>query len=103
MKKMPTAVAENAYRVLTRYAEAASDYYSSESFIFHYGVVQDTSDYYVLNCMDSLSRTFVCKENGDMWLIGKGNDRANPILRKISREMRGEVEYGDFIIRKNAV
>jgi hypothetical protein len=38
-----------------------------------------------------------------MWLIGKGSDRANPILRKISREMRGEVEIAEFIVRRNAI
>jgi hypothetical protein len=103
MKKMPTSIAENVYRVLTRYADAKSDYYSSEEFIFHFGVVHDTSDSFKLTCMDDSPRTFVCKENGDMWLIGKGSDRANPILRKISREMRGEVEIAEFIVRRNAI
>ena len=98
---MPTAVAENVYKVLTRFAEAKPDYYSSEEFIFHFGVVQNTSDSFNLTCMDDSPRTFICKENGDMWLIGKGSDRTNPILRKISREMRGEIAMEEFIIRKN--
>ena len=87
MKKLPTAIAEKVYRVLTKFAEAKSDFYSREEFIFHFGVIQNTSDRFRLSCMDDSPRTFVCKEDGRMWLEGKGRERVNPILHKIAEEV----------------
>lgn len=100
---MPTRFAERVYSILVKFAEAKPDYYSSEEFIFHFGVVDNTDDYFKLTCTDSAQRTFVCRENGEMFLIGKGRDRVNPILHKISQEMRGESEYREFIIRKHEI
>lgn len=87
MKKLPTRVSEKVYSLLCKFAEAKPDYYSREQFIFHFGVVKNTSDSFKLDCMDGGIRTFICKEGGQMWLEGKGSDRVNPILRKITREL----------------
>lgn len=87
MKKLPTKVSEKVYSLLCKFAEAKQDYYSREQFVFHFGVVKNTSDDFRLDCMDGVSRTFICKENGQMWIVGKGSDRVNPILRKITKEL----------------
>jgi hypothetical protein len=89
MKKLPTRIAEKVYNVLTKFADAKSDYYSREMFIFHYGVTSNTSDAFTLSCMDDAKRTFICKEDGRMWLDGKGGDRVNPILHKITKDLIG--------------
>ena len=101
MKKLPTKVAEQVYGVLTKFAEAKQDYYSREEFIFHFGVVHDTSDAFKLSCMDDAQRTFICKEDGRMWLDGKGSDRVNPILRKITQTLREETQLSEFTVRKH--
>ncbi len=101
MKKLPTVFAEKAYDVLMKFAEASPNYYDREIFIFHFSVVKDAADTFQLSCLDSAKRIFVCNENGEMKLVGKGSDRVNPILAKISRELRGEIEFEEFIIRKS--
>lgn len=103
MKKLPTHIAEKVYNVLTKFAEAKSDYYSRETFIFHYGVIRDTSDAFKLSCMDDSPRTFVCKEDGRMWLDGKGGDRVNPILRRISKELEQESQLEEFTVTAHAI
>lgn len=87
MKKMPTATAEKVYDVLCKFADAVSSYAERETFIFHFGVLSNTSSDYVLNCMDGSRRTFYCKPDGRMWVDGQGVGRTNSILRKISEEM----------------
>lgn len=103
MKKLPTPIAEKVYSVLTKFADAKQDYYSREEFIFHFGVISNTSDRFNLSCMDDSKRVFVCKEDGRMWLEGRGAERVNPILRKISKELTGEIEIEEFTVTKNAV
>lgn len=101
MKKLPTRVAEAVYSVLMKFAEAKQDYYSREEFIFHFGVVKNTSDRFVLSCMDNSFRTFVCKKDGSMWLEGKGKERVNPILRKIQTDLIGEKINGFRVVRND--
>jgi hypothetical protein len=91
MKKLPTHITEKVYSVLVKFAEAKSDYYSREEFIFHFGVVSNTCDYFKLKCLDDATRTFICKKDGRMWLEGKGSERVNGILRKITKEIPSEV------------
>ena len=103
MQKLPTNIAEKVYDVLTKFAEAKPDYYSREVFIFHFGVIHDTSDSFKFECMDDAQRTFTCRNNGTMWLDGKGSDRVNAILRKISSELHPKKQLGEFTITTNAV
>ena len=84
-KRMPTALAEKVYSVLTRFADADSSYHEKESFIFHFGVCSDISMTYNLKCQDGNSRKFTCVE-GKMWVQGKGESRVNSILKKILEE-----------------
>ena len=91
MKKLPTHIAEKVYSVLVKFADAKSVYYSREEFIFHFGVVPNTSDRFKLNCLDDAARSFVCKRDGQMWLEGKGSERVNGILRKITNARLSEV------------
>jgi hypothetical protein len=100
MKKLPTKVAEQVYRILEKFADAHSAYYERETFIFHYGVIANTSISYKLSCIDGSPRTFFCKDDGDMWLEGKGSSRVNSILRKITKEINSEFELGDFNVVK---
>lgn len=101
MKKLPTNVAEKVYRILEKFADAKGEYYERETFIFHFGVIANTSNSYKLSCMDDSPRTFFCKSDGSMWLDGKGSAKVNPILRKITKELNSEFELGDFnVIQK---
>lgn len=98
MKKLPTKVAEKVYRVLEKFAEANSAYYERETFIFHFGVVSNTSTGYKLACIDGSPRTFFCKNDGSMWLEGKGSSKVNPILRKITEELNSEFQLEEFSV-----
>jgi hypothetical protein len=88
MKKMPTSVAEKVYDVLMRFAEASPNHYERESFIFHFGVLEDKSNQYTLTCMDDKPRVFTCKKDGAMWITGKGDTKVNPILYRIGEEAK---------------
>lgn len=102
MKKLPTQIAEKVYSVLTKFAEAKSDHFSREQFVFHFGVLHDTQDSFKLECMDDAVRTFFCRD-GKMWLEGKGSDRVNPILKKLEQEISTEFTFGEFKVTRNAV
>ena len=97
MKKMPTALAETIYGLLTRYAEAHPDYHQRESFIYHFGVCSHTQPEYKLTCLDGASRSFFCFDDG-MFLRGKGEGKVNSILRKILEEK--SEEFGDFTVKR---
>jgi hypothetical protein len=103
MKKLPTAIAEKVYEVLTKFAEASQNYYDRESFIYHFGVVSNTSNSYNLVCMDDSRRVFTCTRDGRMWVDGKGSSRVNAILRKISKELKNEEEVAGFTVTKNEI
>jgi hypothetical protein len=92
MKKLPTKIAEKVYSVLCKFSEAKSDYYSREEFIYHFGVVENSSNEFRLSCMDDSPRKFICKRDGAMWIDGKGSERVNAILRKITKELNEEFE-----------
>ncbi len=103
MKKLPTAIAEKVYEVLTKFAEVSQNYYDRESFVYHFGVVSNTSNSYNLVCMDHSRRVFTCTRDGSMWVDGKGSGRVNSILRKISKELKNEEEVGEFTVTKNEI
>ena len=84
---MPTKVAEKVYDVLCKFAEANPNYYERETFIFHFGVLSDTSSTYNLNCMDGSKRSFQFTNSGKMKVDGVGSSRVNGILWKISEEL----------------
>lgn len=84
---MPTKVAERVYDVLCKFAEANPSYYEKETFVFHFGVLKDTSSNYTLNCMDDAKRTFSCSTTGKMKVEGKATSRVNGILWKMSEEL----------------
>jgi hypothetical protein len=100
-KKMPTATAEKVYDVLCKFSDAVSSYAERETFIFHFGVLSNTSSDYVLTCMDGARRTFFCKKDGRMWVDGQGVGRTNSILRKISEEMISKKEIDNSISSAN--
>ncbi len=98
--KLPTKIAEDVYSVLQRFADADPDYYMREAFIFHFGVLKDKSNRFELTCMDGAKRTFYCNEDGEMKLLGKGANRVNQILEKITKEFRNEITLGEFTITR---
>ena len=102
MKKMPTWLAEKVYDVLVKFAEASHKHYDRESFIYHFGVVSGTADEYRLSCLDDSTRTFTCTKDGQMWLEGKGSNRVNAILEKLSTDLKKET-FQEFTITKNEV
>jgi len=67
---MATKTSEKVYDVLVRFAEAASNYYQKESFVYHFGVVHGTANKYKLTCMDGGIRHFICNNDGDFWVDG---------------------------------
>lgn len=87
MQKMPTRTAEKVYDVLCKFAEASPNYYEKETFVFHFGVLSTTQSKYKLNCMDDAQRSFICTDEGRMWVDGSNAGKVNSILRKISEEM----------------
>ena len=87
---MPTSVAEKAYDVLCKFAEANPNYYERETFIFHFGVLPETQSSYDLNCMDGSKRTFICTSSGKMKVDGVGSSRVNGILWKMSEELTNQ-------------
>jgi hypothetical protein len=86
MKHMATRTAEKVYDVLTRFADASSNYFERESFIYHFGVVNNTANKYKLSCMDDAVRHFICNKNGEFWVDGNKTGKVNAILRKIAEE-----------------
>ena len=88
MKHMATKTSEKVYEVLTRFAEANSNYYQKESFVYHFGVVNGTANKYKLTCIDGGIRHFICNNDGDFWVDGTGAGKVNAILRKIAEEAR---------------
>jgi hypothetical protein len=86
MKHMATKTSEKVYDVLVRFAEAASNYYQKESFVYHFGVVHGTANKYKLTCMDGGIRHFICNNDGDFWVDGTKTGKVNAILRKIAEE-----------------
>jgi hypothetical protein len=103
MKKLPTRFAEQVYQVLVKYAEARPEYYERETFIFHFAVIEDTSDSFKLTCMDGVKRTFFCTNDRKMWIEGKGSDNVNIILERIRKIIDREYEFGDFIVKQRAI
>lgn len=85
---MATRTAERVYDVLTRFADASSNYYERESFIYHFGVVSGTQNKYKLSCMDDGIRHFICNGNGEFWVDGNKTGKVNAILRKIAEEAK---------------
>jgi hypothetical protein len=90
MKKMPTKTAERVYDVLCKFAEASPNHYEKETFVFHFGVLSETSSSYVLTCMDDAQRTFTCSNTGRMKVDGTKVSRVNSILWKMSEELANE-------------
>jgi hypothetical protein len=90
MKKMPTKTAERVYDVLCKFAETNPSYYEKETFVFHFGVLSNTSSTYNLTCMDDAKRTFHCSSNGKMKVEGVGSSRVNGILWKMSEELSSQ-------------
>lgn len=84
---MPTNMAEKTYDVLCKFAEANPSYYEKETFVFHYGVLNETHPTYQLNCMDGAKRTFTYTSSGKMKVDGVGSSRVNGILWKMSEEL----------------
>lgn len=97
MKKLPIKVAEKVYEVLIKFAEASQNFYDRESFVYHFGVVPNTSDSYDIVCVDGNDRIFTCTKDQQMWIDGKDADRVNAILQKISSELTQET-LGEFTI-----
>lgn len=92
MKRLPTKTAEKVYDILCKFAEASPDHYEKETFIFHYGVLEDKSSTYNLTCMDGAKRSFYCN-NGKMKVDGQGSARVNSILWKVSEELAKNSEF----------
>jgi len=90
MKKMPTKTAERVYDVLCKFAETNPSYYEKETFVFHFGVLSETSSSYNLNCMDGAKRIFQCSNTGKMKVDGVGSSRVNGILWKMSEELSSQ-------------
>jgi hypothetical protein len=90
MKRLPTKFAEKVYDLLCKFAEANSNYYEREAFIYHYGVLSDKSSQYTLNCMDDSKRIFNCSLNGRMWVDGVNTGKINKILNKVAEEISFE-------------
>lgn len=90
MSRMPTRAAEKIYDVLVKYAEARSDYYNKEAFVYHFGVKQEYPGEFILDCMDSKWRKFV-KSQGEYRMIGPGANRINNITKKILEEANGTI------------
>lgn len=103
MKKLPTRFAEQVYKVLIKYAEARPEYYERETFIFHFSVIDDTSESFKLSCVDGEPRVFFCTEDRKMWIEGKGSDQVNIILGRIRSIIEREYEFRDFIIKQRAI
>lgn len=100
MKRMPTRTSEKVYDVLCKFAEASPNHYEKETFVFHFGVLSTTSSKYKLNCMDDAQRSFICNDEGKMWVDGSNAGRVNSILRKISEEMVSQ-RVSDEVQRSN--
>lgn len=98
MKYLPTAIAEKVYKLLQSKLGASYDYYESEAFIYHYGVVRGAPRDHKLKCKDGLERTFFCNEKKDMWVTGEGTDQVNSILRHISKEVREAAKLAEFTV-----
>lgn len=88
MKRLPTKMAEQVYDVLCKFADASSNRYEKETFVYHFGVLSGKSAEYKLVCNDDRIRTFHCTTNGNMWVDGVSTGRANAILKKISEELK---------------
>jgi len=97
--KLPTSIAEEVYKVLEKFAEVKSDYYSREEFIFHFGVLKGKSIDFKLNCFDDVARTFYCTDDGKMWMTGKGSGRVNRILDKIAGTLTQQI--GEFTVTRH--
>lgn len=87
--RIPTAVAEQVYDVLMKYAEASPRYYDKELFIFQYGVLKDKKSKLRLRSIDGKVRYFNCEDIMNMRLSGHGANRVNPMLKKISELENG--------------
>lgn len=99
MGMMPTKIAEEIYSVLQRYAEASPRYYSSELFIYNFGVVPNGSKKFRLNCMDGKRRTFI-KDDGGYRLDGHGSAKVNTIINKILTDAEEVNQIEDFKINE---
>lgn len=97
--KLPTAIAEEVYQVLEKFADAKPDYYSKEEFIFHFGVLKGKSIDFKLSCFDGAARTFYCTDDGRMWMTGKGSGRVNRILDKIASSSIQQI--GEFTVTRH--
>jgi hypothetical protein len=83
MKWMKTEIAEKAYALLVKYANADPSYYQKEGFIFHFGVIKGTRPFFKLKCLDNEPRKFIIKE--DKYIVhGKGTSKLNAILNEVS-------------------
>ena len=81
MDRLPTKKAEEIYDVLIKYAEADSDYYQRELFIYHFGIKRGMHSFN-LYCLDGSRRSFI-KSGLEYKLVGKGESKVNAIVRKI--------------------
>ena len=81
MDRLPTKIAEDIYDVLVKYAEADSDYYQREAFVYHFGVKRGMKSYH-LYCLDGRPRHFI-KEPEGYKLVGKGERKVNALIRSM--------------------
>jgi hypothetical protein len=91
MSKMKTEHAERIYKVLVKYAEANSDYFESETFVYHFGVKKFNGySEYLLNCLDGKERKFIKTSDGEYFMSGPGANRVNSIVKKILSDSQRE-------------
>jgi hypothetical protein len=101
MKKLPSNISEKIYDVLIKFAEASPNHYDKEEFIYHYSVSPNTTNEFVIKCIDGKPRTFVYHDRKNMTLFGKGGDRVNEIIKKIIDLQT--IKYEEFEINKNEI
>lgn len=101
MKKLPSDISEKIYDVLIKFAEASPNHYDKEAFVYHYSLSPNTTNEFVIKCIDDKPRKFVYQDRKNMTLFGKGDTRVNEIIKKIIDSQT--IKYEEFEINKNEV
>lgn len=94
MKRLKTKIVEKIYSILEKYAEASTQHYDREGFIYSFGVVPNPPHKFELVCIDGSKRTFFRNKEGEYYMTGKGDNRVNAIIRKLLSE---EKKNGDIM------
>ena len=102
MGKLPTRISEKVYMTLVRYAAASGDYHEKEVFVFHFSIIEESSNSYRLTCSDGERRLFNYSKDR-LWVEGKRCIRANSELMKINNSITKEFMFKEFIVYQNAV